>query len=36
MPYFFDDDFKPEYLGLPVSVNSGEYYVQMAIAWFFE
>lgn len=35
MSYFLDDDFKPEYLEIPVSVNSDEYYVQMMIAWFF-
>ena len=35
MTYFLDDDFKPEYLEIPVSVNSDEYYVQMMIAWFF-
>ena len=35
MSYFLDDDFKPEYLEIPLSVNSEEYYVQMMIAWFF-
>ncbi|MDU2095460.1 MAG: DNA alkylation repair protein [Negativicoccus succinicivorans] len=35
MSYFLDDDFKPEYLEIPFSVNSEEYYVQMMIAWFF-
>lgn len=35
MSYFLDDDFKPEYLGIPASVHSGEYYVRMMIAWFF-
>lgn len=35
MSHFLDDDFKPEYLEIPVSVNSEEYYVRMVIAWFF-
>ena len=35
MSYFLDDDFKPEYLEIPLSVNSEEYYVQMMVAWFF-
>lgn len=35
MSYFLDDDFKPEYLEIPLFVNSKEYYVQMMIAWFF-
>lgn len=35
MSYFLDDDFKPEYLEIPASVRSEEYYVQMMIAWFF-
>ncbi len=35
MTYFLDDDFKPEYLEIPVSVKSEFYYVRMMIAWFF-
>ena len=35
MTYFLDEDFKPEYLEIPASVHSKEYYVQMMIAWFF-
>lgn len=35
MSYFLDDDFKPEYLEIPLSINSEEYYVKMMIAWFF-
>lgn len=35
MTYFLDDNFKLEYLEIPVSVNSEEYYVQMMIACFF-
>ena len=35
MSHFLDDDFKPEYLEIPLSVNNDEYYVKMMIAWFF-
>lgn len=35
MSHFLDDDFKPEYLDIPASVHSEEYYVQMIVAWFF-
>lgn len=35
MSHFLDDDFKPEYLEIPLSVNSEDYYVKMMIAWFF-
>lgn len=35
MSHFLDDDFKPEYLEIPLSVNSEEYYVKMMVAWFF-
>ena len=35
MSYFLDEDFKPEYLEIPLSVKSEEYYVKMMIAWFF-
>ena len=35
MSYFLDDDFKPEYLEIPASVHSEEYYGRMMIAWFF-
>lgn len=35
MSHFIDDDFKPEYLEIPLSVNSEEYYVKMMVAWFF-
>lgn len=35
MSYFLDDDFRSEYLEIPASVHSEEYYVQMVIAWFF-
>ena len=36
MSYFLDDDFKFEYLEIPVSVHSEEYYVRTMIAWFIE
>lgn len=35
MSHFLDEDFKPEYLKIPASVHSSEYYVQMMIAWYF-
>ena len=35
MSHFLDDDFKPEYLEIPVFVHSEEYYVHMMVAWFF-
>lgn len=35
MRWFLDEDFRPEYLKMPASVRSGEYYVNMMIAWFF-
>lgn len=35
MKYFLDEDFETEYLKIPASINSNEYYVQMMIAWFF-
>lgn len=35
MSHYLDDDFKPEYLDIPASVHSDEYYVNMMIAWFF-
>ena len=35
MSHFLDDDFKPEYLEIPLFVKSEDYYVQMMIAWFF-
>lgn len=35
MSYFLDNDFKPDYLEIPTSVHSDEYYVRMMIAWFF-
>ena len=35
MSHFLDEDFKPEYLEIPASVNSDEYYINMMKAWFF-
>ena len=35
MSYFLDDEFKVEYLELPATVKSEEYYLNMMIAWFF-
>lgn len=35
MAHFLDDSFRTEYLDIPASVHSEEYYVQMMIAWFF-
>lgn len=35
MKYFLDDDFKVEYLELPASIRSEEYYVNMMTAWLF-
>ena len=35
MSHFLADDFKPDYLEIPASVHSEEYYVRMVIAWFF-
>lgn len=35
MTYYLDQDFLPEYLELPASVHSEEYYVNMMIAWYY-
>ncbi len=35
MKHFLDEDFKTEYLKMPASVHSDEYYVNMMIAWYF-
>ncbi len=35
MSHFLDEDFRSEYLEIPASVQSEEYYVNMMIAWFF-
>ena len=33
--HYLDKDFKAEYLEIPASVRSEEYYVKMMVAWFF-
>lgn len=35
MSQFLDDDFKSDYLDIVSSVKSDEYYINMAIAWYF-
>ncbi len=35
MKHFLDEDFKTEYLKMPASVHSDEYYENMMIAWYF-
>lgn len=35
MTHFLDADFKAEYLEIPASARSEEYYVKMMVAWFF-
>ena len=35
MTHFLDENFRPEYLEIPAAVHSGEYYVNMMIAWFY-
>lgn len=35
MTHFLDEDFWVEYLEIPAAVHSGEYYVNMMIAWFY-
>ena len=35
MTHFLEEDFRPEYLEIPAAVHSGEYYVNMMIAWFY-
>ena len=35
MSHFLDEDFKPEYLDIPASINSDEYYINIMKAWFF-
>lgn len=35
MNQFLDKDFKTEYLEIPANIHSEEYYIRMAIAWFF-
>lgn len=35
MSHYLDGDFSPEYLMIPASVSSEEYYVRMMVAWFY-
>lgn len=35
MLYFLDEDFSPEHLAAVANVQSGEYYVNMMVAWYF-
>jgi len=35
MSQFLDEDFDEEYLKIVASVKSDEYYINMAIAWYF-
>ncbi len=35
MNHFLKDDYKKEYLELPATVHSDEYYLKMMIAWFY-
>ncbi len=35
MSHYLDEDFKPEYLEKLTAIKSGEYYVNMVLAWFF-
>ena len=35
MSHFLDKDFKTEYLEIPASARSEEYYIKMMVAWFF-
>ena len=35
MEHFLDDDFDPEYPEMVAKIRSGEYYVNMMIAWYF-
>ena len=35
MTYYLDEDYQKEYLTYPLQVKSDEYYVNMAISWFY-
>lgn len=35
MGHYLDEDFKEEYLKIPASIKSSEYYMNMMIAWFY-
>ncbi len=35
MNYYLDEDYKKEYLNLPLKIKSNEYYINMMIAWYY-
>lgn len=35
MSHYLDDDFKGEYLEIPATIRSDEYYINMGIAWYY-
>ena len=35
MTYYLDEDYQKDYLNYPLQVKSDEYYVNMAISWFY-
>ena len=35
MTHYLDEDFKKEYLLLPLSIHTDEYYINMMIAWYY-
>ena len=35
MTYYLDDNYKKEYLDIPLKVKINDYYVNMMIAWFY-
>lgn len=35
MSFYLDNDFDKEYLNIPASIHSDEYYVKMMLAWFY-
>ena len=35
MTHYLDEDFKKEYLLLPLSIKTDEYYIKMMIAWYY-
>lgn len=35
MSHYLDEDFRPEYLQIPINVRSDEYYIKMMVAWFY-
>ncbi len=35
MTHYLDEDFKKEYLSLPLTIKTDEYYIKMMIAWYY-